>query len=280
MEKITIEWIPSVIASWKHDAIIKELSNYVSRVYLPLLDTQQIPNVIQAVERIHDKGMIPVPHIPARRLNTESITPFLEWLMKAQVSRILIIWGSQKTDASNFDSSLELLKSYKWREYGIWNIDIAAHPEWHISIDSSKLKWIVDEKLNFLSENNIAAAIMTQMTLATKSVNDWLSKTRGDYPDLPIHIWMWILPEWHFFERLKNQWKYIRLCELEKQATRIAIKQLRSSIASRNFSDFPFSQPQNVISLVDNYPDVQAHIYGFWWLKNILRFLEIIAHNK
>ncbi len=87
--------------------------------------------MLTAARRLQDVGCIPVPHLAARRIISESALEARVGLLAedAGVTDVLVIGGGVNPPAGPFTSSMNLLETGILDRYGITDLAIAEHPE-------------------------------------------------------------------------------------------------------------------------------------------------------
>jgi len=162
-----------------------------TRVYvahLPGLSIDDVANFSIALRRI---GMVPVPHIVARRVETLSaLEAALEKLQAGQVDHALCIAGDAAADNGPFDSSLELLQTGLMTKYGFREIGIAGHPEGSKAIGDARAWQFLRDKAAYVKDQPFKTYIATQFCFDASAFARFDQETTEEGIDLPIHTGM------------------------------------------------------------------------------------------
>ena len=120
------------------------------------------------------KGFNPVPHFPARSINSESeLKDYVSRCKDLGVKQVLVIGGSREP-IGKFDSSYQILETGYFDKI---KIGIAGHPEGSPDISDSDLeKAMIDKK-------PYADYIVTQWLLDAQPIVDFISKQT-----IPVHV--------------------------------------------------------------------------------------------
>ena len=101
-------------------------------------------------KRLHDEGMIPIPHIAARsikdRKHLEKIVS--TFAKQASVKEVLVIGGGVDKPIGEFDCSMQILKTGILQANGITKIGVAGHPEGSPDIADNEIKELFKKKTN------------------------------------------------------------------------------------------------------------------------------------
>ena len=102
-----------------------------TRVYITDVGTDSPETLSAAAKRVRELGYEPVPHFASRRITSSAVLRERLALMtkEAGVKDILVIGGGLEKQAGEFSSTMEVLETGLFEEYGITDIGIAGHPE-------------------------------------------------------------------------------------------------------------------------------------------------------
>ncbi len=169
---------------------ISKLIPQGTQVYLPLLPNRSLAESVPAAERLAREGMIPVPHIAARRLTGEAeLTDALDRLREtANISSALVIAGDTDEVAGPYPSSLDLLESGLLEKFGISNIGIAGYPEPHPLIPEDVVWDSLRKKARLARSSSAEFRIVTQFTFSHQSALDWTASLRQKGISLPVFV--------------------------------------------------------------------------------------------
>jgi methylenetetrahydrofolate reductase (NADPH) len=154
---LTIDKLSSAAANWSIEVTPTGASKVES--FADVLEPQTCVNVtflpgsdpadtLAVACRLHEEGMIPIPHIAARSIKDKAhLQDIISALAKqAYVSEVLVIGGGVDKPVGEFDSSIQILKSGILQSNGIFKIGVAGHPEGSPDISSDAVRQALHEK--------------------------------------------------------------------------------------------------------------------------------------
>ena len=196
---LTIDALSSAAANWSIEvtpngaskvesfADSLEPGTHVNVTFLPGSDPA---DTYLVAKRLHDEGMIPIPHIAARsikdRKHLEKIVS--TFAKQAFVKEVLVIGGGVDKPIGEFDCSMQILKTGILQANGITKIGVAGHPEGSPDIADNEIKRALQEKNEFAIKENLNMYIETQFCFEAEMVLAWEKKAREDGNQLPIRI--------------------------------------------------------------------------------------------
>ena len=135
-----------------------------TEVYIAFVPGETHHAVIATAMRLRAAGFVPVPHVTARSIASYTqLGDFLGRLAgEAGVSRALVIAGDLEQPAGPYHSSLELLQTGLFQQYGIRRIGLACYPEAHRRIDASVLAQALLDKIELARSAGLEAWLVTQ----------------------------------------------------------------------------------------------------------------------
>ena len=146
----------------------------VNDVYITMLPGGDYKETAQQAVELVKKGFNPVPHFPARSIESE--TQLKEYVSRCKdggVKQALVIGGS-RDPIGKFDSSIQLLETGYFEQM---KIGIAGHPEGSPDISDSNLEKAMNDKKPY------ADYIVTQWLLNHQLIIDFISKQ-----SVPVHV--------------------------------------------------------------------------------------------
>ena len=157
-------------------------------VYLPFLPNSAFADCVPAARRFAREGMVPVPHIAARRLTGQGeLEDVLGQLRDiASVSSALVIAGDANTPAGPYRSAMELLETGLLETYGISKIGIAGYPEGHPAIEEAVIWDSLTRKCDYAKSSTADFQIVSQFTFSHQSVLRWERKLQQAGITLPV----------------------------------------------------------------------------------------------
>jgi methylenetetrahydrofolate reductase (NADPH) len=165
-----------------------------TKVFIALIEAQDLEAQIAAATELRKLGLEPIPHVPARFVRDETdlrarLAAFSEG---AGVKTVLALGGGAPEPVGKFDAAIQLMKTGAFQKAGVTRIGIAGHPEGNPDItkkhgDEALLK-ALQEKSNWLKENGIEGFIATQFLFEAGPLALWASQLRDAGINLPIHV--------------------------------------------------------------------------------------------
>ena len=143
-------------------------------VYITLLPGGDFKQTADQAEKLVKKGFNPIPHIPARSIESEvQLKEYISRCKDGGTKQVLVIGGSREP-IGDFDSSIQLLEPGYFEDM---KIGIAGHPEGSPDISDSELEKAMNEKKPY------ADYIVTQWLLDPQPILDFISKQT-----VPVHV--------------------------------------------------------------------------------------------
>ena len=135
-------------------------------------------------------GLIPVPHIGARHIESVSQLERLiaRLVTEAGVDRVLIVGGDRDRPAGPFDSSLAVMESGLLQKAGIFRMAVGGFPEGNPKISDAVLEESLAAKVNFARTAGLQLSIVTQFCFEAEPVAAWVRRVRGLGIAIPIRI--------------------------------------------------------------------------------------------
>ncbi|MCM0613923.1 methylenetetrahydrofolate reductase [Marinobacter sediminum] len=158
-------------------------------VYVPFLPGGHFSDTLAACRRLLELGMQPVPHLPARMLESQGqLDDWLAQLQDSRVDRLLLIAGDRDSVAGPFPDTLAVLESHILSRFRFHGIGFAAHPEGHPRADRATLARALDIKQEYARSTGIQLWVVTQFTFQAEIVIDWLHSLGTLLETLPVYI--------------------------------------------------------------------------------------------
>jgi methylenetetrahydrofolate reductase (NADPH) len=159
-------------------------------VFVTFLPGSDIKDTVECVKRLSAEGMNPVPHFAARSIPSKA---FFEETLKilqaeAQVDEALLIGGGVDNPVGDFTSSIEVLRTDLFQQYGIKKLGVAGHPEGSPDIPPADVTAALLEKNAYAKEHGMEMYITTQFCFEAEPIIEWDKRIRGEGNELPIHI--------------------------------------------------------------------------------------------
>jgi len=215
-------------------------------VYITLLPGGDFRDTADQAEKLVKKGFNPIPHIPARSIESEAqLKEYVSRCKDGGTKQVLVIGGSREP-IGQFDSSFQLLETGYFEDM---KIGIAGHPEGSPDISDSNLKKAMNDKKPY------ADYIVTQWLLDSQPIIDFISKQ-----SVPVHVGIT---------------GPLKITSLIKFANIVGAKNSLNFLKS-NFSKaldlMKPKDPNDLIGKVKSHTD-NFHIYTFGGLKETNKWL-------
>jgi methylenetetrahydrofolate reductase (NADPH) len=161
-----------------------------SKINVTFLGNEDLEMRVGASKAVRDSGFVPVPHISARRLSSQSqLEEFLGRLQEVGATEHVFAVGGDPTEPEGpYDSSLALIETGLLQRYGVKEVSIAGYPEGHPDIKSDLLWQHLEAKSVALKEQGLNAVILTQFAFDTDPVMEWITAVRDRGIDSQIRV--------------------------------------------------------------------------------------------
>ncbi|BDZ46223.1 methylenetetrahydrofolate reductase [Naasia aerilata] len=161
-----------------------------TRMNVTFLGNEDLAMRTTAAKAVLDQGLIPVPHISARRIKSqEMLEEFLAALQAQGASEnVFSVGGDPHQPEGPYDGALDVIKSGLLQQYGVKNVSIAGYPEGHPDIKDDALWAALEGKFAVLQEQGLPGTILTQFSFDVDPVVAWIEQVRAKGIDLPIRI--------------------------------------------------------------------------------------------
>ena len=161
-----------------------------THVYMTWIPGDDPFNAVPAAATLRRRGLVPVPHIGARHVESEKqLSEFAARLHgEAGVDRVLIIAGDRDQPAGPYDSSLKVMESEALQRNGITHIGISGFPEGNPNIPEPVLAEALAAKVAYGRRTGLDLHIATQFCFEIEPVTAWLRSLRDQGIDIPIRV--------------------------------------------------------------------------------------------
>jgi methylenetetrahydrofolate reductase (NADPH) len=135
---------------------------------------------IAAAKRVRDLGFLPIPHISARRLESQAeLEGFLIGLQQeVGTDHAFVVAGDPAQPMGPYEDALSIIRSGLLAKYGIRRVGISGYPEGHPDIGNEKLWHAKQEKQAAILERGHDFAVVTQFAFDAEPVLAWLEQVR------------------------------------------------------------------------------------------------------
>lgn len=165
-----------------------------TRVYVAHIDGAADERDIAATaRRLADEGFAPMPHLPARGIESRAaLDRRLGLYADAGARGVLAIAGGIDRARGPFPETMAVLRTGLLDARGFARIHVAGHPEGCVDIDPKGSEAVataaLGAKANHRDETDAAMAIVTQFVFEAGPVIAWAGRLRAAGIGLPIHV--------------------------------------------------------------------------------------------
>jgi methylenetetrahydrofolate reductase (NADPH) len=161
-----------------------------SEVYVASLPSDVQDRTVKVACELKQAGLTPVPHIVAR--NIKSLGDFAALLQRltreAGVDRALVLGGDRSQAAGEFDSSLQLIDTGLFGDFGIRNIALAWYPEGHPRIADGMLDAARSAKLERAAAQGLHVKFVSQFCFEAAPIIASAKRLRAEGITVPLRI--------------------------------------------------------------------------------------------
>lgn len=159
-----------------------------TKVFIASVPDETIDSVVTAVVHLRSSGLVPVPHLAAR--NIESAAEFESMLRrladKAAVTDVLVIAGDRSEPAGKYGNSIDIIRSGLLETHGVRQIYIGCYPEGHPTISDGELDDARAAKLAAARQAGIDVALVSQFCFAAAPIIDLARRLRSIGIEVPF----------------------------------------------------------------------------------------------
>ncbi|MFF5757535.1 methylenetetrahydrofolate reductase [Streptomyces longwoodensis] len=161
-----------------------------TRVNVTFLGTEDTELRLTAVRAVRRLGLVPVPHLSARRLRSRAeLEAYLSALRDADAAdHVFVVGGDPTVPLGPYDDALAVLRSGLLQEYGVRHVGVSGYPEGHPAISEPALWSAIEDKAAVLREEGLTGSVITQFGFDTEPVLAWLEAVRARGVDLPVRV--------------------------------------------------------------------------------------------
>ncbi len=152
-----------------------------SRVYIASLPTDTADRLVAAAKHLTDAGLVPVPHIVARNIESlEALENLLKRLSsEAGVDRALVLGGDRDKPAGSLDCSLQIINSGLLEKYGITKIALGTYPEGHPRVADDVLDKALLDKVEAARAHGLECVLISQVCFDPEPVVRHIRRLRA-----------------------------------------------------------------------------------------------------
>ncbi|MBV2355538.1 methylenetetrahydrofolate reductase [Streptomyces sp. J2-1] len=161
-----------------------------TRVNITFLAGEDTPARLAAARAVKHLGLVPVPHISARRLgHHRDLAEFLSGLAADGTGEhVLVVGGDPATPEGPYEDALAVLRSGLLPAHGVRHVGITGYPEGHPAIAEDALWTALADKSALLDAQGLTGEIVTQFGFDADTVLDWIAAVRARGVRLPVRV--------------------------------------------------------------------------------------------
>ena len=161
-----------------------------TEVFLTWIPGTAPRDMIAAAGKLRRSGLIPVPHVGARHLESASQLEQMAARLagEAGVDRILIVGGDRPKPAGPYDSSLSVMQTEAFQKAGILRIAVAGFPEGNPHIAEAVLDEALEAKVSFARNSGLQLSIVTQFCFRPEPILGWLRRLCARGIAVPVRV--------------------------------------------------------------------------------------------
>ncbi|MDQ4114406.1 MAG: methylenetetrahydrofolate reductase [Actinomycetota bacterium] len=161
-----------------------------TRINVTFLENEEPEVRIEAARAVRESGFIPVPHISARRLKSQTMLEDYLGALQAvgATDEVFAVGGDPSTPHGPYSDALSLIESGVLQKYGVRRVSIAGYPEGHPDISGADLWASLADKTASLRDQEFVGGITTQFGFDVDPVLSWIEHVRDRGIELPIRV--------------------------------------------------------------------------------------------
>jgi methylenetetrahydrofolate reductase (NADPH) len=161
-----------------------------TEIYIAFVPGETHHAVVATAAGLRAAGFVPVPHVTARSVASfTQLGDFLAHLAgEAGVTRALVVGGDLEQPAGPYHSSLELLQTGLFQQYGIRGIGLACYPEAHRRVDADLLEQALLAKLELVRGAGLEAWLVTQFCFEAAPILEHARRLRELGVAAPLRV--------------------------------------------------------------------------------------------
>lgn len=170
-----------------HLSACRSLLAESTSVYVSYLPKQDWPETQRALIAVRAAGFEPIPHVPARQLESRTqLDEVFRGFAAAAIRRVLLIAGDRPTPRGPFRSTVDVLRTGLLAAHGIREVIIAGHPEGHPTIAEPELRVGERAKIDAAQAAGLGVSFLTQFCFTAAPIIDWIRQLRANEIRAPV----------------------------------------------------------------------------------------------
>lgn len=161
-----------------------------TKMNVTFLGNEDLEMRLAASKAVLEQGLVPVPHISARRIKSQEMLEEFLGALAAQncIENVFAVGGDPAEPEGPYEDSLALIESGLFEKYGVREVSIGGYPEGHPEISDAKLWSALTDKSAALKKRGLDGVIITQFGFDVEPVLAFAKKVREAGIDFPIRV--------------------------------------------------------------------------------------------
>ncbi|GGW72576.1 methylenetetrahydrofolate reductase [Streptomyces lucensis JCM 4490] len=161
-----------------------------TRVNITFLAGEDLGTRLAAARAVKRLGLVPVPHISARRLPSRAaLEEFLSGLAAdGTAENVFAVGGDPARPEGPYADALALLRTGLLGRHGVRHVGISGYPEGHPAIAGPTLWTALTDKAAAIAAHRFDGDVITQFGFDAEPVLGWLEAVRARGVHLPVRI--------------------------------------------------------------------------------------------
>ncbi|MGI5461135.1 methylenetetrahydrofolate reductase [Streptomyces sp. CA-249302] len=161
-----------------------------TRINVTYLGNEDLPLRLAAARSVQQLGLVPVPHVSARRLESQAqLEEFLAALRDSGTQQSVFVVGGDPTQPHGpYTDSFDVIRSGLLQKYGVGQVGLSGYPEGHPQIPQAELWAALEQKAALLVAEGLAGDVITQFGFDAAPVLTWIGQLRERGIDLPVRV--------------------------------------------------------------------------------------------
>lgn len=160
-----------------------------TRVFIAVIPGEALENIVSLAERLISEGMRPVPHVPARSIESfETFERYVTALRSVGVTEALVLAGGLQHPVGALTDSMQLLASGLFERLGFEGLFVAGHPEGNPDIPDLELARALAFKNDYAARTGLPLTITTQFSFEADKVLAWSKLLENADNQLPVRL--------------------------------------------------------------------------------------------